>query len=769
MKNINSIPTLLILKNILQTLKDSSSRFISISYSHTFHSNIINELQHLELQYKTVDFLNMVNPDSDTKPPKSNIIKTIFVKIFQFLTELIPVVALIDFFSGMALEVAGYYLKKSDITLLKKYLGIKRKPQKYKKLKQIIIVKELSELTEENIKYLNFLGSLIKKGYLPKTALLVFCDKNFDSGYIFANSDHYELTFTAKDYEKYTGEQLNNIHLLGVIEELDLEYIDTLQELLKSNHQLNSAKHIIKSLIEKNGYDTEALSKFLIICSYLFDEFKLFDIEELNKKIETDYKNMLPASLDSKILRTPRLHTYSFTEKKFKEYFLNMPPISISHEDAIYIMNYLEKEYPDRYADLALASKFMPLENSRKLSYFIIAFYHQKTQSIRYNDIIVDFLSLFPLGKEIIQLNTARGNIYDYAIEELLYEVKKGIELMNSDAILTPEAKLCALNYISDVAYEIINEYEILYSIFENYLQLFQELHIFSDPQEKFVDYVLDAIIFSTSMEKYSVQKKVDKLVYWVEKRKFKNIENKIKFYRLGNLLYSLDREKALEFTHIAYDISSDNIILKEKARLNYSVSLMGVGQFKKAYDILIRSKNYFSDYKIAFANNLIIAGFLCGNYSSEKTVNKFKELEESVDLSITSDHCIVINNYISALIVNESLTQTAWIEQAIQKIIAHQDNYHTFFALHNLLILYYLNQDFENFKAILPQIQVPYLLRYNRPLVEDKLKFLEQHFDNHYTYNELEKNLNILNNSQYGVKMFISPVIWGMMERWFK
>ncbi len=554
MRNINSIPTLLILKNILQTLNDSNSRFISISYSHTFHSNIINEIQHLDLQYKTVDFLTMVNPGSDSKPSNNNIIKTIFIKIFQFLTELNPAVALVDFFSGMALEVAGYYLKKSDITELKKCLGIKRKPQKYKKLKQIIIVKELSELTEENIKYLNFLGSLIKKGHLPKTALLLFCDKNFDSGWDFANSDHYELTFTADDYREYTGEQLNNIHLLGIIEDLDLEYINTLQELLKSNHQLNSAKHIIKLLIEKNGYDTEALSNFLIICSYLFDEFKLFDIEELDKKIETDYKNMLPASLESKILRIPKLHTYSFTEKKFKEYFLNMSSISISHEDAVYIMNYLEKEYPDRYADLALASKFMPLENSRKLSYFIIAFYHQKTQSIRYSDIIVDFLSQFPLGKEIIQLNIARGNISEYSVDEMLYEVKKGIELMNSDAILTPEAKLCALNYISDVAYEIINEYEILYSIFDSYLQLFQELHIFSDPQEKFVDYVLDAIIFSTSMERYSVQKKVDKLVYWVEERKFKNIENKIKFYRLGNLLYSLDREKALEFTHIAYD-----------------------------------------------------------------------------------------------------------------------------------------------------------------------------------------------------------------------
>ncbi|MCI9681827.1 MAG: hypothetical protein HFI26_10615, partial [Lachnospiraceae bacterium] len=154
MRNINSIPTLLILKNILQTLNDSNSRFISISYSHTFHSNIINEIQHLDLQYKTVDFLTMVNPGSDSKPSNNNIIKTIFIKIFQFLTELNPAVALVDFFSGMALEVAGYYLKKSDITELKKCLGIKRKPQKYKKLKQIIIVKELSELTEENIKYL---------------------------------------------------------------------------------------------------------------------------------------------------------------------------------------------------------------------------------------------------------------------------------------------------------------------------------------------------------------------------------------------------------------------------------------------------------------------------------------------------------------------------------------------------------------------------------------------------------------------------------------
>ena len=99
MRNINSIPTLLILKNILQTLNDSNSRFISISYSHTFHSNIINEIQHLDLQYKTVDFLTMVNPGSDSKPSNNNIIKTIFIKIFQFLTELNPAVALVDFFS----------------------------------------------------------------------------------------------------------------------------------------------------------------------------------------------------------------------------------------------------------------------------------------------------------------------------------------------------------------------------------------------------------------------------------------------------------------------------------------------------------------------------------------------------------------------------------------------------------------------------------------------------------------------------------------------
>lgn len=774
MKNINNIPTLLILKNILATLKQNSSRFVYIKYAHTFHNIILKEIKNLEFHYKIINFQDITSNKTNTDSTKPRKIPNFIINIFQYLVELHPVIAFVDLLANIALDKCGYYLKKTDYQQLKNVLGIRKKPGKHRKLKTIIVVKELQNLKEEEIHYIEFLGFLTQSGYLTNTALLIFSDKTYDTGLKFVDADNYDLKFTSDDFKEYTGELLKNDYLLEIIESLGIEYIDTLQELFesKTGQQFNLARQIIEQLLRHAGYNSslKELDRFLIICSYLFDEFTYTDIEQINKKIVTNYQSMLPVSINAKILQNPETIIYTFSERKFKEYYLNIPPINILHQDAIKIIDYLQRQYPDRYVDLALAAKFMPLKESEKLSYFIIAYYHLKSQNLRYSNIVIEFLQEYPIGKIILDLDCYRADIRKYSVDDLSYTVNKGIELLDADAILYPEAKLCMLNYISDVAYEIITEQKRLEDIFEVYMRLFQELGIFSAPNERYVDYVLDAVIFSTSIEKYSIQKRVNKLVDWLEKRRFININNKIKFYRLGNLLYVLNIEKALDFTHIAFDISENNFILHEETRLNYSVSLMGAGKYEEAYDVLVKNKISSSDYQNALQNNTIIAGYLSKKYTSRKVLEKFDDLKKGTKERLTSDCCIILNNYVSALILNMCLNQSKKIEQISDKIINHQDSYHTFYALNNLLILYYLNQDFSKFQKVIEQLQVPYLIRKHNDLFDKKINFLKETFFEYYSYQELCQKFKQFDNSkQYANGLYSQPILWGLMERWFK
>ena len=402
-KNINNIPTLLILKNILETVKNNSSRFLYVRYSHTFHNEILKEIQNLSCHYSLINFTDLLNNEMNTVLANSKKIPSFISYFFQYLTELHPIIAFVDMLANIALDKFGYYLKKSDYKQLKNVFKIKKKPGKYQKLKSIIIVNNLQNLKGENIQYIQFLGYLSRKGYLPNTALIVFYDKVYDVGLRFPDADDYELNFTPNDFKEYTGENLENENLLEIIESLGLEYIETLQEILKSEIRvhLDLIKQIIKRLIENAGYDPneKEMDKFLSICSYLFDEFEYADIEQLNKKIVTNYECMLPVSVNAKILKNSQTIIYSFSEKKFKEYFQNIPSIRIRPEEARVILDYLQKRYPDRYVDLALASQFMPIKKSEKLSYFIIAYYHQKQQKLRYNKIIKDFLLDDTIGK----------------------------------------------------------------------------------------------------------------------------------------------------------------------------------------------------------------------------------------------------------------------------------------------------------------------------------------------------------------------------------
>ncbi len=763
------------LDKILCSLDDKMFRFIYIQYSHAFHNVTKRKIHQLRLTHDVVDIIELLNPDESVQiDKKPSLLRKCLAIIVQYLMETSPMIAFLNMLSNVAAEVFGYSLKHSDFLKLKKRLGLKKKNKKSKKVKHVIVVQDLSELFDRDIAYLDFLGYLVNEGFLPNTALLIFSDQKSNAGICFSDAVSFDLQFTEKDYQRYTGTAPANTDIISIIDALGLEYIDKINEMFSSDTKdhTQSIKGIINLLIKKGGYETvsEPLNQFLVFCSCLFEEFYLTDVEVLNKNIDSYHKEMLPISLNTNLIRLQEQSTYRFTEETFRDYFLHASQIDIDKEDALFIMRYLEKNYPEKYVDLAIVSKFMPLNSGEKQSYFIIAYYHKKSQKLKFNSIIQENMIQFPLGKSILELDKYRGEIEKINKSDLLYSLHKGKELLDSSKDISSEAKVCALNYIADVAYEIEGDPQYLQEIFEQYMMLFQNLKIFSNPQEKYVDYILDAIVFSTCLENYFTQKRVDKLVYLIENYKFSDVINKIKLYRLGNLLYVFDTEKALEYTRIAFDISADNVLLHEETRLNYSVSLMGSDQYKTAYQILSECNTYSKDYNTAVQNNRIIAGFLAGKFSVTKVLSDFCNLKEERSLAMTSDYCIVANNYVSALLVSKKIDKCELIEEIEQEIILQNDSYHTFYAHHNLLLLYYLISDIKKFERTLESIEVPYLLRRYKSLFSEKFLFYQNSFYNKYSYEELDNKLQSLTTvNEYGYSLYMRPILWGLMERWFK
>ena len=769
----NKIPTIKKLSNIVSSLEKGEERFIILQYSHAFSKDIYQIKNKLGMTYQVILFSKLINVQEETLEKPSNIFHRILIRIIQYIVELEPIVALVHLLANLALDVTGYNLKKTEVRSLQKFLYVHKKPKNLKRIKKIVIVPEFSELSLEDAQYMEFVGFLITNGYITSAALLVLSDQSYDAVYKIEGAKAYSIYFSRQDFEHYMDKPLEKPFLLEIINKVGIEHIDKLQNILNQNCQnrLQGIKDIIHLLIDidPNFYARKELEYFLKICSLLFEEFKLFDLESLNNKISIEYKEALPTSIDAKILKELEGYTYSFTEMLFREYFQKASHIDLRKSDCLLVLAYLKNEYPTHYVDLAITSQFVPLSDFERISYFIIAYYHKKSQQLKFCNMIKEYLKKDCLGKTVLSLERYRGNIQDYLTSELLYQANKAFDFIQNTSIL-PEAKLCVLNYIADVVYEIESEQERFIEIFNFYIKIFADIKLISEPKKNYVCYVLDAIVFSTGIEDYGVQKKVDKLVQWVNDVSINDYNEKIRFYKLGNLLYALDNKKAVNFTRMAFELSENNILLHEETRLNYSVSLLGDAKYTLAFQILSQNKIKSPDYLNAFKNNTIVAGFLSNKYSAQKTFSEFKKLAGEIENPIYSDYCILINNYIASLLINNRLDKSDEIEKKASHIVETHDKYHAFYAMHNLLILYFLQKDRCKFDSIYERIELPYLLRKHDWLMKEKLSLIKFNFDCCHTLDDLWQVLSQINGKEeYSSNLIITPVIWGLMERWFK
>lgn len=389
-------------KKFFSKISETQDRFVIINYSNAFSDIILFSLEKLKRQYHVIDFNDILNNNVDSSEESYSLPRKLIIRIIRFITELNSVISLTNFIANTALEVCNYYIKQTDITELKKIFRIHRKPKKYRKLHKIIIVRDLSSLLPDDIAYLNFVGYLIKNKYVTSSMLVVFSDRKYGISNLLDVSDKIDLPFTAEDYKVITGRPIPSPHMLEIINTLGIKCIKELEQFynVDNNIVLRSARDIINLLIKDKNYDkvSDKIDYFLKICSILFEDFKLFDLENLEKQIHFSYKDMLPISIDISLLEASNMHTYHFTETIFRKYYQSAEDIILEKQTYLTIMNYLKNEYPTQYADLAVSSLGMPISENQRISYFIIAYYHRKKQNLKFNTIIKETLESTLLG-----------------------------------------------------------------------------------------------------------------------------------------------------------------------------------------------------------------------------------------------------------------------------------------------------------------------------------------------------------------------------------
>ena len=103
--------------------------------------------------------------------------------------------------------------------------------------------------------------------------------------------------------------------------------------------------------------------------------------------------------------------------------------------------------------------------------------------------------------------------------------------------------------------------------------------------------------------------------------------------------------------------------------------------------------------------------------------------------------------------------------------IINSNDQYHSFYARQNMMVIYFLTKD-NRFWENIRDFSMPYLLKYYEPILFEKIKFFRENFDNNWNINQITEKLetHLKHNGFSNISHFNSlPVLFGLIERWFE
>lgn len=750
-------------------------RVCKIKYSFAYENYLKEKLSFLKKEYNVYQIKDLFLQDK--KESNSGKLKEWSVGIFKNLLGLIPCYG-VGFTILFSISDTIKLLKISDLEELKEKLQIKEKPRKkYKKIKNILIINNVSYLTTDEIEKTRFIQKLIEQKYIVNTLLIICEPLDFPSG-IFVNDEAvYKLFIDNNILLRNLGFCLseNGLKLINV---LGVEYAEGIRN-LDTDPSLNSdvlIKKLIADMLQRAGYEEEeSLLDFLKLCSLLFDVFCCEDIEKVSGIKNICYEQEMSKTINSKIFESDIPNEYKFFINYVRKYYQSSAQL-YSSKVKKQILEYLKQKYPKKYTDLALASILTSDNKEEKLSLCLKALYYDKDSSTIYKtNEIINYLSKtkYATLTTVLQLD----NIYyrlDYSQTNVKSLCKQSFYGLSDLVFLSTEDKLICLSSIAKVSYELM-EQPFLLKVDALYRKMLSAICI-STTYNQYASFILDYIVFSTCIENsFETSQTVQRLISYLQKAKL-SLQNKIRYSRIGNALFFNDHEKGLKLTEEAYNLSVEYILEHKYAAINYSCSLGMCGDYKKAREILITEfdKALFlrNSISISATNNYIIASYLNKSNDTKWLIRKLSDIYEKISDITFSDQQIVCNNLLAAYIVDNEKTNISIIEKLSKDINdSEEDPYHLFYMHQNMMVFYFLSGDHESFSHERSLCNIPGLLSPYNTFFESKGDFLEDNISNNWSIQHLQKQLTKWGERYPEIKysLYKNSVLFGFIERWFE
>lgn len=669
------------------------------------------------------------------------------------------------------------FLKVSDINKLREKLQLKEKShKKYKKIKNIFIVKNAAYLNADEIDKIRFIQELIEKKFIINT-LLIFCEPlNFCSKISVNQEAVYNLSLDNRKVQNIYNfslkeEQLDLLNILGI------EYAEYIRD-LDTNSYLDKEfliKKLIHDMLQKAGYkEEENLIHFLKLCSLLFDVFSYEDVEKISNLKNLCCEDGIEKAVDSKIIKSNLQNEYYFFMDYIRKYYQSSARFYASKVKNS-ILYYLKEKYPHKYTDLALAYIIASDSNEEKVSLCLKALYYDQYKAPAYKiDELISYLnrSDFEIIKIFLQLNNIYSSFH-YSESNAKSLCKQCFYGVSDLSFLSQEDMFICLSSIAKVSYEIA-ESAFLLEIDAKYRELFGKVKI-SKTYEQYIPFILDYVVFSTCIEQnFETCQVVQQLVWYLHKSNT-SLPNKIRYSRLGNALFCNDPEKGMELTKQAYDLSDNYVIEHKYSAINYSCSLGLCGNYETARNILHQEFDKFSGTSIiavSAENNYNIVSYLDKTKTISWLVKKFSKLCKKMDCDTFSDRQIIYNNFLAALIEENRKENDKKIEELSQIIQNNSgDAYHSFYLHQNMMIFYFLKKDHTKYKQECGLCCIPGLLSSYEAFFKARADFLEANIDKDWDIQYLQEHL-LKWGECYTEKKYLlykRTVLFGFIERWFE
>lgn len=674
-------------------------------------------------------------------------------------------------------------------SLFLKYLGKSKFSKAFSKirkprLRHIIYVKDYSLLNRLESRYMKILINEINNGNLPNVGLVLRQDVvgagNFSQ--VIKNSNIPNFCLSKNDlnvvYKNFRGidrdfdeSESDLISKLGMI--FFENFADVLLGLRDEQKDNEILDNLINKMLQYKNIDRNDVWVLLEFVSLLDDTFDNLLVARF-KNVQINPSNLQKATIASIICKlAEKPEKYMFYKRVLKKYFydkyteelpflptealafleLHLPFSYIAHLDLMQIYTLNSQPFEEK---LITAFFFYSIYGNTKSLQYIKELAVDNCTALQYLKLFADFQigNLTAVAEPFSNLfSRINSNYYTPIVNCIMILLLLQIRYEKVDACKETELLILLENLKSNILLMGKNsEYDLFWS---NYFK--EQLIVFS----------LEYDILKKTCERFQI----DSQNYYssqtnAEFAQKHNLIFKSRTVLLANTIYNTPTTTARNILKKAFE-SEKTLIYKELLRINFSANLIESGDYITALNILrdnpqiktIQDRN-ISTF-VSYQNNLLLSEFLNGEMTASFFATQLETILQS-PVSLTSDGFIIKNNLATAYL-HSSKNANKGLDMLID-LSEKSDEYHSFFAKHNLLAYYYNVGDVFAFESILPTVKVPLLLKNYSGLFQSKFRqMLEQ------IGMPSKKVYFQFNEEDLKRKHYCQIYLWGSIERWFE